>query len=276
MFNQFNLNFKNLKLVNKFLLSILLITLVACSKYTKLINNGSEKDRYDMAGELYLEGQYQKSLTLYELVVHNFNGKPEKETILYRMAEANFQIKDYVNAVYYYEKLINEYPKSSKLEEAQYNKAMSHYYISPKYSIDQKDTHIAIQAFQDFIDNHPESPKVYLANQKIKELNHKLETKAFEIAKQYYHIGNFESAIVAFDNMLSNYLGTDFREQILYYKFKSGYELAMNSIAQKKSLRIENALKMYDKFVKSFPNSTYTKEVKSLQEKILKEKELIS
>ena len=247
------------------------VLLASCGKYNKVFNKGTSDERYIMASELYKEGSYQKANRLFELVLPSYENKPQKEVVVYRLADGNFKIRDYTTAIYYYEKFIRNFPKSTELETAQFQIAESYYHLSPKYSIDQTDTKKAIKAFQDFIDNNPDSDKIADANKRINELNYKLETKAFEIAKQYYKIGNYPSAIVAFDNVIIDYLGTSYKEQAMFYKFKSAYELGVNSIYYKKETRIKDAIKVYTRYKKAFPNSEYLKEADDLYNKLLKE-----
>ena len=65
----------------------------------------------------------------------------------------------------------------------------------------------------------------------------KLELKAFEIAKQYYTTGeyfhNYNTAIKALDNFILDYPGTKFKEDALFYKFGSAYQIAILSVPAK-------------------------------------------
>lgn len=247
------------------------VLLTSCGKYNKVLNKGTSDERYTMATELYKEGEYHKSNRLYELILPSYETKPQKEAVVYRLADGYFKVEDYITAVYYYEKFIRSFPKSTELENAQYHIAESYYNLSPKYSIDQTDTKKAIESFQSFIDRNPDSEKISEANERINQLSYKLETKAFEIAKQYYKIGNYMSAMVAFDNVIFDYLGTSYKEEAMFYKFKSAYELGVNSIYYKKEDRIKDAIKVYSRYKKIFPNSEYIKEADDLYNKLLKE-----
>ena len=147
-----------------------------------------------------------------------YQGKPQMERIQYMVADANYNTKDYLLAAYYFDRFTKNYPRSSKREEAAYLKAMSYYLSTPRPSLDQSDTKKAIDAFQQFIDNYPDSERIKDANEYMKELQLKLEKKGFDIAYQYYHTENYKAAIVAFDNFLSDNLGTSFKEDALFYK----------------------------------------------------------
>ncbi len=236
----------------------------SCSEYQKVLNKGSVEKQYEMATKLYESQKYNKSIQLFEKITPNYRGKPQMERIQYMVAQAHYNTKQYTLAAYYFDKFVKNYPKSSKIEEAAYLSAHSYYLASPIFSLDQKDTYEAITAMQNFIFKYPNSPNIADANKYVEELTGKLEKKSFEIAKQYYHTMDYIAAIVAFDNLLSDYLGTSYKEEALYFKFKSAYELAIKSYFTKKEERLNEAVKMHERLKRSFSNSKYLEETEKL------------
>jgi len=127
----------------------------------------------------------------------------------------------------------NNYPKSSKREEALYLSAKGYYLSSPKYSLDQTDTKKAIDVLQEFINAYPDSDKLKEANKIYASLSQRIEKKYFEIAKQFLKLEKYKAAIVAFDNFLEDFTGTVYKEEALYLKYKAAYELGINSVENK-------------------------------------------
>jgi outer membrane protein assembly factor BamD len=161
----------------------------------------------------------------------------------------------YSLSAYYFDKFTKNYPNSFKKEEASFLAAHSNYLASPVFSLDQKLTVEAIDAFQKFIYTYPSSKRIPECNQIIKELNKKIERKAYEIAYQYYHTKQYKSAINAFERFVLEHLGTSFKEDALYFRFLSGYHLATGSVYVKLEDRIAKAVDYQERFAKSFPNS---------------------
>lgn len=263
-----------LKLKNLFIL-FSLVAFISCSQYNRVLNKGSVVEKYTMATELYEAKKFSKALRLFEMITPAYKGKPQMERIQFMVAQSYLNTEDYENAAYYFERFVSNYPKSSKKEESVFNAAKCLFMASPKYSVDQTVTKEALVAFQKYINQYPDSPNLVEANEMVGQLQYKLETKAFKIAKQYYDIGYFASAITAFDNMTSEYFGTVYREEAFYYKFKASYELGVRSTYQKKMRRLEAAEKAYEKLKRNYPNSKYLKESDELIKHIIEEKRIL-
>jgi outer membrane protein assembly factor BamD len=268
-----------LKIEKIIILFFVVATFTSCSEYHKVLNKGKVEDKYKMATQLFEQGKYNKAIVLFEKVIPAYERKPQMQRVMYMVAESYYKSKDYELSAYYFNRFIANYPTSSKIEEAAYLVAHSHYLAAPKYSRDQKDTHEALNAFQTYIDKYPSSERLIDANKFYNELTFRLEKKSFEIAKQYYHIEDYQAAIAAFENFLQEHIGSKLKEDALYYKFKASNDLAVNSVIQKKENRINNAFAVHDKFIKNYPESEKVKELsslhKNLEDELKQIKELI-
>ena len=238
----------------------------SCGEYQKVLNKGTVEQQYAMASKLYEAKKYNKALNLFDKVTASYSGKPQMERIQFMVAQSNFNTKNYDMAGYYFNRFTQNYPKSSKKEEAAYLSAYSYKLASPVFSLDPTDTNKALNAFQSFIDAYPDSKRLPEANKYYKEIRYKLQKKAFEIAKVYYTTAeydparNYTAAIQAFDNLLEDYLGSEFKEEALYYRLKAAHDLAVKSTIRKKAPRLKDAIKAYEKLKRNFPKTKYLKE----------------
>ena len=239
------------------------VLLTSCSEYQKVFNKGTAEKQYAMATEMYEAKKYNKALNLFEKLTPSYRDKPQMERIQFMVAQSNFNTKNYVSAGYYFDRFTLTYPNSSKKEEAAFLSAKSYMLASPVFSLDQTDTSKGMDAFQAFIDDYPNSNRLAEANKYYQEINYKLQKKAFEIAKVYYTTAdydptrNYTAAIQAFDNLLEDYLGSDFKEEALYYRLKASHDLAIRSSDNKKAERIKQAIKAYEKLKRNFPKTKY-------------------
>ena len=252
-----------LKMKNLLYLAIVGAFFTSCGEYHKVLNKGTVAEQYAMASKQYEAKKYNKALSLFEKVTPTYRGKPQMERIQYMVAQSNFNTKNYDLAGYYFSRFTKNYPKSSKKEEAAYLSAYSYMMASPVYSLDTQDTKRALDAFQSFIDAYPDSERMGEANKYYKQIRYKLQKKAFEIAKVYYTTAdydpsrNYTAAIQAFDNLLEDYLGSEFKEEALYYSLKAAHDLALRSSKRRMPLRIKDAIKAYEKLKRNFPKTKY-------------------
>ena len=168
-----------------------------------------------------------------------------------------YKNKDYYTSNYRMEKFVNTYPNSEKNEEIAFLAAKSYYFMSPVYSKDQTDTKTAIEKLQLFLNTFPDSKYISEANLLIFELDYKLEFKSYNIALQYNTLNDHESAIKSFDNFIVEFPGSSLREKVLYFKFDSAYQLALNSVNYKTNKRINDAIVYYNSFRKFYNESEY-------------------
>tara|TARA_Y100001970_G_scaffold192639_1_gene234128 strand:+ start:30409 stop:31140 length:732 start_codon:yes stop_codon:yes gene_type:complete len=225
-------------------------------------DNNSEKFRE--AENFYNSGDFKRANRLFEDVLPFYRGKPQAERLIFFHANSYYNLKMYYLSAAQFENFIKSYPKSEKLEEAIFMTAKCYYMLSPAHSLDQKDTNTAIEKLQIFINNYPSSIYVQEANNLISELQEKLEKKEFEISKQYYTIRDYKAAIRSVDNFIGEFAGTKYREEAMYYKFLSSYEIAINSIQSKKIERLMELKQLHSSIIKYYPETIFLEQLSSI------------
>ena len=265
-----------LKITRFILLSVILISVTSsCNSYQKMLNNPDVTAKYKAAEAYYNTGEYRRANRLYEQVLPSYRGKPQAQRVIFFFADSYLQTEDYYLAAYQFESFVKSFPKSDKLQEASFLAAKCYYMLSPRYSLDQTNTNDALDKLQIFIDNYPNSEFLAEANSYVQELQTKLEKKDFEISKQYHTIRDYKSAINAFDNFISSYPGTPFREDALYYKFLSSYEIAINSVYYKKLDRLKELQGIYDIIKRYYPETLFIDDLDKKMERAAKEISLL-
>jgi outer membrane protein assembly factor BamD len=214
---------------------------------------------------VYEKGKYEKAIRLFEQLAPAYRGKPQAEKMFYMFAQSYYKTNQFYLAGYQFESFASSYPKSDKAQEAAFLGAKNYSKLAPVFSLDQTDTFKAIDKLQSFIDRFPNSEYLADANVLVKDLQERLERKAFENAKNYHTVGEFNRsygpAMLALDNFIADYPGTPYKEQALYYKFDSAYLQAMNSIESKRQERLAAAKNAYSTLIRHNPNTEYKAEV---------------
>lgn len=257
-------------------LIVLAVVLGSCSEYQKVLKNEDVKAKYDMAQNYYEAKDYKRALRLFEQIAPKYVGKPQGERVMFFLADSYFQKENYNMAGYQFERFIKSYPKSDKVAEAGFRGAKSYYELSPNHEVDQTDTDKALAKLQGFINMYPDSEFFAQANEMAKELTTKKERKAFEIAKQFNKLGEFDytvlkSAVASLNNFVADFPGSIYKEEALYLKVESTTNMALNSLEKLKKERLENAKTAYDVLKKQYPKSQYANKADDLLKKIEKE-----
>ena len=149
--------------------------------------------------------------------------------------------------------------------------AHCYYALSPGPDLDQTYSQKAIEAFQLFINQYPESGRVTECNEIIDQLRRKMALKAFNGAQLYFNLGQYKAAAVAFKNLLRKYPDIEEKEKVQFLIVKSYYLLADKSITEKKVERFETVIKSYYDFVDKYAESRYQREAENIYDASVKQ-----
>jgi len=244
---------------------VLALLFTSCGgQFQRLQKSGDTKAKYDAALQYYKDKDYLKALQLFEQLLIVYRGTEKAEDINYYYAYCNYYVGDYVMAQYYFTNYYHTYAHTPRAEECEYMRAFCEYLLSPIYSLDQTDTQKAIEAFQTFVDDYPNSERVKECNKDIDILRAKLERKYFEIAKQYYTIASYHAASAALNNYVKDYPTSKYLEDAYFLMLQADYKYAVNSITRQKAGRLAQVVKDYHKFVDNYPKSDYLKQAEEL------------
>lgn len=245
-------------------LLFLMALFTSCNEYQKALKNEDVAVKFEMGTKLYEEGKYTKAIRLFEQIAPAYRGKPQAEKLFYMFAQSYYKTNQFYLAGYQFESFVSSYPKSEKLQEAAFLGANSYSKLSPVYSLDQTDTFKAIDKLQAFIDTYPNSEYLSQANETVKGLTEKIEKKVYENAKGYNTISDYKSALVALDNFIADYPGTKYKEDALFYRFDSAYQLGINSVESKMEERLNVAKTAYSNLMKFNADSQYKEKANAM------------
>ena len=256
-----------------FLLILSSFLVISCNDYQKLLNSPeNEVDKYTAAEQYYENGEFRRANALIEQIIPSFRGKPQGERLVFFFANSYYETRSYYSAAIQFENFIKSYPNSQRIQEAYFMEAKSYFMLSPIYTLDQDDTFTGIDKLQVFINRFPNSEYLTEALELMEQLQNKIEKKEFEISKQYYTIRDYSSAIKSLDNFIADNPGTIFREEALYFRWLSQYEIAINSIESRINDRITELERSLENFLRYYPDTIF---IDDLSEKINNAKQLL-
>ena len=246
-------------------LSALLFTSCA-NEFNKVYKTNDYSYKYEYAKECYAQGKYTRASTLLQGLVTLQKGTDNAQESLYMLGMAEYNSKDYEGAAATFKKYFSSYPKGAYAEEAEFYAGMSLYNSTPEPRLGQSQTVNAIAAFQEYIDLFPDGKERSQAQQRLFELQDKLVQKELYSAQLYYDLGqyfgnctyggnNYEACIITAQNALKDYPYSKLREKFSLLVMKSKFELAQQSVEEKKLERFQDAEDECYGFLNEYPDS---------------------
>lgn len=249
----------------------------SCGEYNKVLKSTDYEYKYEPAKSYFAKGQNSKAATILEELIPIMKGTAYGEESLYMLAMTYFNQGDYVTASHYFNTYYTTYPRGTYTELARYNSGKALYLDTPEPKLDQSSTYKAIQELQMFMEYFPRSERRDLAQNMIFELQDKLVEKEYLSAKLYYDLGsytgnttytstgnNYLAAIVTAQNILKDYPYTKLREELSILILRAKYDMAKESVLEKKEERMLETVDEYYAFKNEFPESKYIKEVEDI------------
>lgn len=254
-------------------------SLSSCGEYNKLLKSTDYDYKYEAAKNYYAKGQYGRSATLLNELITIMKGTDKAEESLYMLGMSYYNQEDFSTAAQTFITYCNTYPRGIFTELASFHAGKALYQDSPEPRLDQTGTYAAIQQLQRYLEYYPSSPRKKDAQDMVFELQDKLVKKDYYSAKLYYDLGNYlgnnyESAVITAQNALRDYPYTDLREELSVLILRAKYEMALNSVEEKRLERFRDTVDEYYAFKNEFPDSKYTKEAARIFEasnKVIKE-----
>jgi len=216
-----------MEFINRKLIFILgLIILVGCAG-KKPIEKLTLEERFKRGMEYLEKEKYYNAQQEFQIVVISGSHTELGDDAQFYLAESYFKNKEYILAISEYERLTRKMKYSEYVEQARWRICQAYVKESPKYFHDQNNTDKALQKLQEFIDEYPNSEYNDNAKKTIYKLRNKLAEKIYRSGELYIKLHAYDSAIVAFEDMLQKYYDTDWAEQA-YVGIIQSYSLMNN------------------------------------------------
>ena len=254
---------------NIFIILLSALLLPSCGEYNKLLKSTDYEYKYEAAKNYFAKGQYNRAATLLNELIAILKGTDKAEESLYMLGMSYYNQKDYQTAAQTFIQYYNVYPRGIYTELARFHAGKALYLDTPEPRLDQSGTYTAIQQLQMFMEYFPQSSRKEEAQNMIFALQDKLVMKEYLSAKMYYNLGNYLgnnylSCVITAQNALKDYPYTNLREDLSILILRAKYEMAINSVDDKKPERYRETVDEYYAFKNEFPESKYLKDAERI------------
>jgi outer membrane protein assembly factor BamD len=151
--------------------------------------------------------------------------------------------------------VITRFPSSTLAGDAAYYEARSYFELAPPFTLDQQFMTKSFNTFQRFLEDYPEhtlSDSAYVYMAKARE---QLAIKEYRAAELYYQLGEYASAILYSDAVLSNYYDTKQASHAQFLKARSYYRLKDWTKAREE----------FDNYIQRFPDAAHVVRARDLR-----------
>ena len=251
--------------------------LTSCGEYNKVLKSTDYEYKYEAAKSYFGKGQNTKAAAILEELITILKGTDKAEESLYMLGMTYYNQGDFITASHYFSTYYNTYPRGTYTEQVRFYSGKALFLDTPEPRLDQSSTYKAIQELQMFMEYFPASNRHQEAQQMIFDLQDKLVMKDYMAARLYYDLGsytgnssysttgnNYLACIVTAQNALKDYPYTKLREDISILLLRAKYDMAKESVEEKKEERMRDAIDEYYAFKNEFPESKYIKEVENI------------
>lgn len=266
----------------------LLWVLTSCNTYNKILKSTDYEYKYEAAKEYYMSGKFSKAVVILDEMISIMKGTDKAEETLFMAGMCYYGMEDYETASHYFTTYYNSYPRGVYAEEARYYTGKTLYMAVPEPRLDQTATVRAIKELQLFLEYYPQSKRNEVIHNMLYDLQNNLAQKEYETAKLYYNLGsytgnfnfsttsaqananNYESCVITAQNALKDYPYCLQREEFAILILRAKYQMAVQSVDEKKHERMRDVQDEYYAFKNDYPESQYMDEANQMMKKISK------
>ena len=246
-------------------LVLALAFLSGCSGYNKIMKASDYNTKYSLAKTYFMEGHFTTCSSILEECVAFLRGTSKAEEAMYLLASCYYNLDDYLSASQYYMACYRSFPNSTYSENCLFWSGKSLFLDTPDPRLDATSTTNAIAQLQRFVEAYPQSKFRSEAEQMIYTMYDRLVEKEIGTAELYYNMGNYLgnnylSSIIVAQNALRDYPYTKYREKLSLLVLKAKFQMAQESVLEKRDDRYRDAIDEYYAFKNEFPESEHMKE----------------
>jgi outer membrane protein assembly factor BamD len=177
-----------------------------------------QEERLALADDLAARGKCGKAIVQYERVLNEFPRPQVAEAARFGLAKCRMDIGDYDTAVTELKDFIDGNPKSDRVDDAMYLVARCYLKQSARVDRDQAKTVEALDELNLLLRKYPDTDIKAAVEESIREARGKLAEKEYQSGRLYFRMGDYRSAVIYFDYVISEYGDTPWKERALLDK----------------------------------------------------------
>jgi len=251
------------------ILCILMMGMLSCSDYSKLLKSKNYEAKYFAVNSLYTAGKCSKAIPLLDQLREHYRYKDTIAFLLQLSGKCYYETSEYDYAQLFFKDYVDNFPSGQYVEECAYKNLECLYKTRYIYELDQSETIKTVDQIKIYVNMYPNSPYLPQCNDMLDELRKGLRLKEVSKTKQYFAVGDYRAAVVAAQNTIQAYPSLENLEELEHMMVVAQFNYAENSIRSKKSERFEEVQELGNDYLRNHndKNKTHYNEVMALLEK---------
>ncbi|MFH1681453.1 MAG: outer membrane protein assembly factor BamD, partial [Candidatus Eisenbacteria bacterium] len=199
------------------LLPVLVSALLCCACGAgELLPEGSPDERFARVDGTLARGKETRALEAYRALARIYTGTDWEERARIGIARSYRAMKDYPAAIQEYETFARRYPRSEWVDDAAFEAGLCYADQRKRPQLDQQMNLQALDRFNDFLAEHPESDLVPRAREEVRTARDHLARKALENGVTYAKLRRYGAARFYFRIVVDDYPETEAVPEALY------------------------------------------------------------
>ncbi|MCP4354735.1 MAG: outer membrane protein assembly factor BamD [Proteobacteria bacterium] len=134
-----------------------------------------------------------------------------------RIADANFMLENYREAILSYEEFEKLHPKNALIPYIIYQKGLCHYFQIDTIDRDQRNAASALNIFNRLLKEYPNGEYAEKASKKRQKCINSLAGHEFYVGVFYYKSKHFKGALKRFEFLMNTYPDTEYKAKAEHY-----------------------------------------------------------
>jgi outer membrane protein assembly factor BamD len=212
----------------------------------------SPKAIYDLGEEKYTHKNYSDAIEAYEALIDHYPFSVYVTQAELKIADAYYAKRRYAEAATAYEDFLEKHPTNDSVPHVLHYLGLSHYDQKRAIDRDQTETHAAEQTLSRLVTQYPDYMAHDDAKTKLAEARKDLAARERYIARFYWREKEYYASLMRFERVVRDYSDTIYYPEALYYAGACLVELDEK----------DEAKRYFDILQAKFPDHKYTKKAR--------------
>jgi len=212
----------------------------------------SPSEIYDFGEKEFFDRDFSDAIEAYEALIDLYPFSVFVTQAELRIADSYFGRKRWPEASVAYEDFLDRHPTNDAVPHCLHNLGLSHYHQKLAIDRDQGETHAAETALGRLVTHYPDYKEDADAREKLGEVRKDLASRERYIGRFYWREKEYYAALKRFQRVIRDYPDTVFYPEALYY----------GAMCLKNLEEHDEAGRYFNLLLKKFPDHKYAKKAR--------------